>query len=144
MFFMKIAFRRSMLPFSSLHHDNKSLKYGCTNTFEKKEPNYNKVTNSVMLLFTTLSAWFDLGLYFIIYLYIFYGFIPQSISISNHLIKYPSKQLALQSSIMLIATFKKTTLIDSNNLNGGKVHLKRLLLSCFYKRSNHQGRWVKN
>ena len=45
-----------MLPFLNLHHDNKSLKYGCTNTFPIKEPNYNKVTNSIMLLFTTLSA----------------------------------------------------------------------------------------
>ena len=45
-----------MLPFLSLHHDNKSLKYGCTSTFPIKESNYNKVTNSIILLFTTLSA----------------------------------------------------------------------------------------
>ena len=65
-------------------------------------------------------------------------------SISSHFIKYQSKHLALKSSIILIAMSKETALNDSNNLNGGKVHLQRLLLTRFYKRSNHQGRWVKN
>ena len=131
---MKTTIRRSMLPFLSLHHDNKSLKYGCTITFPKKEPNFNKVINSIMFLFTISSAWFDLGLYFIIYLYIYILWV------------YTPKYIYFKpfSSIILIATFKETTLIDSNNSNGGKVHLQRLLLSCFYKRSNHQVEiWTK-
>lgn len=37
------------------------------------------------------------------------------------------ENLALKSSIIVITTFKEAALNYSNNLNGGKLHLQRLL-----------------
>ena len=47
---MKTTFRRLMLPFLSLHHDSRSLKYGCMNTFPKKEPNFKSQIQSCFYL----------------------------------------------------------------------------------------------
>ena len=122
MLFMKTTFRRSMLPFLSLHHDNRNLKYGCMNTLPKK--NQILIKSQIQTCFYLSPRQFNL-----ISVILYYVFIPQNTSISKRFSKYLSKHLALKSSIILMATFKETALNDPNNLNCGKLHLQRLLLT---------------